>query len=338
MRAIIIPEHGTVDDLRLVEDHPRPLASAGRVIVKVRATSLNYHDLFTLRGMPGITIPLPVVPGLDIAGEIEELGEGVTGWSPGDRVLVNPLNSSGQLQGEVLDGGLARYASVEAGQLIPLPANVSFAQAAALPVAYGTAHRMIVGKGAISAGDTVLVLGASGGVGTASVLLAKALGARVVAAAGSDEKGRRLIALGADDFLNYREHDFQAWTREHLGKPTRFSDEGGFDVIVNNTGGDTWAPSLRSVKRGGAILVCGATAGYAPQEDLRYIWSFELRILGSNGFTAEDLRALVGYVSDGTLDPALDGVFPLEHGIDALARMERRDFFGKIVIDPWLEG
>lgn len=135
MRAVIIPQHGTVDDLQLVDDHPTPSATPGHVVVKVRASSLNSHDIFTLRGMPGITVPLPVVPGLDIAGEIAELGEGVGGWNIGDRVLVDPLTERGHLMGELLDGGLAEYALAEAGQLLALPDEVSFEQAAALPVA-----------------------------------------------------------------------------------------------------------------------------------------------------------------------------------------------------------
>lgn len=335
MRAVIIPEHGNVEALRVVEDHPKPVASEGHVVVKVRASSLNYHDIFTLRGMPGITIPMPVVPGLDIAGEIDEIGPGVEGWGIGDRVLVHPINSQGKLMGEVVDGGLAQYSLVEAGQLIALPDAVGFAEAAALPVAYGTAHRMIVDKQTIKSGDKVLVLGASGGVGTASVLLAKRLGAYVVAAAGSEEKGRQLLELGADEFINYREQDFYAWTKEHLGKPSRTSYEGGFDVIVNNTGGDTWHPTLRSTKRGGSILVCGATAGFDPTEDLRYIWSFELRIIGSNGFDTPDFTALLRYVEEGDFHPVIDSVVGLDDAVDAFRRLEERKVFGKIVIDPW---
>lgn len=337
MRAVTIPEHGNVEALRVVEDHPRPTATEGHVVVKVRASSLNYHDIFTLRGMPGITIPMPVVPGLDIAGEVDEVGAGVEGWEIGDRVLVHPINSEGKLMGEVVDGGLAQYSLVEAGQLIRLPDAVSFTEAAALPVAYGTAHRMIVDKQTIKAGDKVLVLGASGGVGTASVLLAKRLGAYVVSAAGSDEKGRQLLELGADEFINYREQDFYAWTKEHLGKPSRTSYEGGFDVIVNNTGGDTWHPTLRSTKRGGSILVCGATAGFDPTEDLRYIWSFELRIIGSNGFDTPDFESLLRYVEEGDFHPVIDSVVGLDDAVDAFRRLEGRQVFGKIVVDPWLE-
>lgn len=337
-KAIVLPRHGSPDDLELVDNLPVPSPATGDVLIRVRATSLNYHDLFTVRGMPGITIPFPVVPGLDIAGEIAELGDGVTGWSEGDRVLVDPLRDGTQLMGEVLNGGLEEYVVVAASQLISLPEEIDFHTAAALPVAYGTAHRMIVGQGAVHAGDTVLVLGASGGVGTASVKLAQHLGAHVVAAVGSPEKAAALTALGADEVINYRDEDFYAWTKEHLGKPSRFDSSKGFDVVVNNTGGDTWGKTLRSTGLGGRILVCGATAGFDPTEDLRYIWSFELRVIGSNGWHREDLEALIRDVAEEGFSPVIDSVVPLSGAVDALRRLERREIIGKAVIDPTLEG
>lgn len=337
MKAVVLHNHGTVEELTIENDYPRPQASAGKVVLKVRATSLNYHDIFTVRGMPGIKIPMPVIPGLDIAGEITEVGEGVSGISVGDRVVVNPLDSNFNLMGELQDGGLAEYALAEADQIIPLPDSVTFAEAAAMPVAYGTAHRMVVGKGAIKAGDKVLVLGASGGVGTAAVLLAKQLGAYVVAAVGSKEKGERLLAVGADDYFNYREIRIDNWTRENLGKPSRNSTEPGFDVVINNTGGDTWHPTLKSVKLGGTILVCGATAGFDPTEDLRYIWSFEQKIQGSNGFGREDIEALVELVAHHDFHPVIDSVLSLEEAPAALERLENRGVTGKVVIAPWGE-
>lgn len=336
MRAVVLDAHGDVDDLRLTDDHPYPALEPGHVVVKVRATSLNYHDIFTVKGMPGIRIPFPVVPGLDVVGEIAELADDVEGWSVGDRVLVHPLRGA-DLMGETVDGGLAQYSLVAAEQLIALPDNVTFPQAAALPVAYGTAHRMIVDKQTIKAGDKVLVLGASGGVGTASVLLAKKLGAYVVAAVGSHEKGERMLQIGADEYINYRETDFYEWTKEHVGKPSRISADTGFDVIVNYTGGETWKPTLKSVKLGGKILVCGATAGFDPQEDLRYIWTFEIQVIGSNGFSDRDFRALLDDVSAGRLDPVIDDVVPLEGAVDALRRVRDRGVIGKIVIDPWAQ-
>ena len=167
-----------------------PQATEGHVVIRVRASSFNYHDVFTMRGMPGIKVPLPVVIGLDMAGEIAEVGPGVTGWKAGDRVLVNPLNKKKGLMGEMLDGGMAEYCLVAADQLIAMPDGVSFEEAASLPVAYGTAHRMLVTHDTVKKGDRVLILGASGGVGTGCVILAKHLGAEVIACTSSPEKVR----------------------------------------------------------------------------------------------------------------------------------------------------
>src|SRR6201991_2683229 len=221
MRALVLREHGDLDKLNVIEDHPMPVADAGHVVIRVGASSFNYHDVFTVKGMPGIKVPMPVIIGLDMAGEITEVGEGVEGWKAGDRVLVNPLNKGKGLMGEMLDGGMAEYCLVSAGQLIAMPDKVSFDDAAALPVAYGTAHRMLITHNTVKAGDKVLVLGASGGVGTATVLLAKMLGAEDIAAAGSDEKGENLKAIGAVHVVNYREVDFGKWVIERYGKPQR---------------------------------------------------------------------------------------------------------------------
>lgn len=337
MRALVLPSHGEVDTLRIVEDHPVRDPGEGEVLVRVTASSLNYHDVFTVRGMPGITIPFPVVIGLDAVGVVERPGRGVTGWAPGDRVLIDPIDSRGRLLGEVVDGGAAQYTTVEAAQLVPIPDGVTDVQAAALPVAYGTAHRMVVGKGAVHAGDTVLVLGASGGVGTAAVLLAKQLGAHVIAAVGDEAKRRRLLELGADEAFDYRQHPIDRWVREHHGKPSRFSSAPGVDVVVNFTGGDTWLPTLRSVSLGGRILVCGATAGFAPTEDLRYIWSFEQQVIGSNGFAQEDFIALLDSIARGSLEPVVDSVVGLDGVVEGLRRLEGREIIGKVVIDPWRE-
>src|SRR6202171_5833460 len=144
MKALLLRQHGGLENLQVVLDHPIPKASDGHVVIQVKASSFNYHDVFTVRGMPGIKVPLPVVVGLDMAGEIAEVGPGVTGWKVGDRVLVNPLNKSKGLMGEMLDGGMAEYCLVAADQLVAMPAGVSFEAAAALPVAYGTAHRMLI--------------------------------------------------------------------------------------------------------------------------------------------------------------------------------------------------
>jgi len=330
----VLREHGGLDQLQYVTDFPDPVATAGHVVIRVRATSFNYHDVFTVRGMPGIKVPMPMIIGLDLAGEIIATGPGVSGWKKGDRVLVNPLNKDKGLMGEMMHGGLAEQCLVAEHQLIRMPDGVTFEEAAALPVAYGTAHRMIVTHDTIKKGEKVLVLGASGGVGTGCVLLAKMLGAEVIACASSDDKIKRLKDLGADHVINYKAVDFSKWAIEKYGKPQRRSYDGGVDVVINFTGGDTWAPTLKCVKRGGKILVCGATAGYDPKEDLRYVWSFELKIIGSNSFYDENLKALMDLIQQGRMKPVIDEVLPLERAAEGLRLIESREVFGKVVVTP----
>ncbi|MBI2509669.1 MAG: zinc-binding dehydrogenase, partial [Betaproteobacteria bacterium] len=316
MKAVVLHKHGGLDELKYVADFPDPVVKEDHVVIRVGATSFNYHDVFTVRGMPGIKVPLPMIIGLDMAGEILETGPGVNEWKKGDRVLVNPLNRQKGLMGEMMHGGLAEKCLVAQHQLIRMPDGVTFEQAAALPVAYGTAHRMLITHNTVKSGDRVLVLGASGGVGTGCVLLAKMLGAEVIACASSADKIRRLKDLGADHVINYKETDFSKWAIEKYGKPQRRSYEGGVDVVINFTGGDTWAPTLRCVRRGGKILVCGATAGYDPKEDLRYIWSFELQVIGSNSYYDENLQALLGLIQEGRMKPVIDTVLPLERAVE----------------------
>jgi len=334
MKALLLRKHGGLEELEVVGDHPVPAAVEGHVVIRVGASSFNYHDVFTVRGMPGIKVPLPVVVGLDMAGEITELGAGVTGWAIGDRVLVNPLNKKKGLMGEMLDGGMAQYCLVAADQLVAMPAGVSFEEAAALPVAYGTAHRMLVTHNTVKKGDRVLILGASGGVGTGCVILAKHLGAEVIACTSSPEKMQKLTALGADEVINVKEVDFSKWAVEKYGKPQRRSYDGGVDVVINFTGGDTWHPSLRCLKRGGKLLVCGATAGYDPKEDLRYVWSFELNIIGSNSFYDDDLQALMKLIAEGKMRPVIDKVLPLEEAREGLRLIQDREVIGKVVVAP----
>ncbi len=334
MKALVLRQHGTLDNLEVVEDYPTPKATDGHVVIRVRAASFNYHDVFTVRGMPGIKVPLPVIIGLDMAGEIAELGAGVTGWKAGDRVLVNPVNRRKGLMGEMLDGGMAEYCLVAADQLVRMPDAVSYEDAAALPVAYGTAHRMLITHKTVEAGERVLVLGASGGVGTGCVLLAKMLGAEVIACASSEEKLARLKALGADQVIDYTKTDWSKWAIETYGKPQRRSYDGGVDVVINFTGGDTWLPSLRCLKRGGKLLVCGATAGYDPKEDLRYVWSFELKIIGSNSFYDDDLAALMQLIGDGKIKPTIDKVLPLAEAREGLRLIADREVIGKVVVTP----
>jgi alcohol dehydrogenase len=334
MKALVLGKHGTLDELKVVNDHPVPQAAEGHVVIRVRASSFNYHDVFTVKGMPGIKVPLPVVIGLDMAGEISEIGAGVAKWQVGDRVLVNPVNKKKGLMGEMLDGGMAEYCLVAADQLVAMPDRVSFEDAASLPVAYGTAHRMMITHKTIQKGERVLVLGASGGVGTGCVLIAKMLGAEVIACASSEEKLRRLKEMGADEVVDYSKTDWSKWAVEKYGKPQRRSYDGGVDVVINFTGGDTWVPSLRCLKRGGKLLVCGATAGYDPKEDLRYVWSFEIKIIGSNSFYDDDLSGLMTMIQDGRIKPVIDKVLPLEQAREGLRLIQDREVIGKVVVTP----
>ncbi|MFI4980498.1 MAG: zinc-binding alcohol dehydrogenase family protein [Nevskiales bacterium] len=337
MKALVLREHGGMDKLRLETDFPDPQIGAGDVLVRVRASSLNYHDIFTRRSMPGIKVPLPAIMGLDLAGEIVEVGSGVEGWSVGDRVLVDPPNRvEGGLMGETIHGGLAELCRVRAHQLIRMPDDVSFEDAATLPCAYGTALRMIETIGAVQPGEKVLILGASGGVGVCCVMLAKLAGAEVIACASSEDKLQRLRELGADHLINYAETDFMKACQEKFGRARirNAGDSGGVDVVVNFTGGDTWARSLRCLRKGGRLLTCGATAGFNPPEDIRYVWTFELRIFGSNGWMREDVHRLLDLVRSGRLKVLIDHVYPLDEAKAAVQALEERKFFGKIVVAP----
>ncbi len=335
MKAVFFEKHGAADVLQY-GDFPDPEVGHGEVLVEVRACSLNYLDIFSRRGMPGIKIELPSITGADCAGHIAQLGDGVLGWETGQRVMLDPVyrnldTSEFRMMGENCRGALAEYCVVDQSQLIAIPEDVSDDAAACLPVAYGTSHRMMITRAEVQRGQTVLILGASGGVGTSSLLIAKMRGAHVIAAAGTDEKCAKLAELGADETINYRTTDFRQYCREKTGGMMR---GGGYDVVINFTGGDTWAESLKCVKRGGKLLTCGATAGFDPPTDIRYIWTAELNVMGSNGWTREDLLALLQLVQAGELTPVIDHVLPLTSGIEACKLLEERKFFGKILIKP----
>ena len=335
MQAQVIRGHGEIDDIAFETAWPDPEPGPGDVVIKVGACSLNYHDLFTLRGMPGIKLDMPLIMGIDVAGEIASIGADVAEWTVGDRVMVDPINRKlGKLLVEAMDGGLAELVRVDASQLVRLPDDVSYEAAAALPVAYGTAYRMMMARGRIVAGEKVLILGASGGVGTCCVQLAKLAGAHVVVAASSEDKLARLKELGADDGINYTTGDFMKEVHRRYGKPRFLGGQGGVDVVVNFTGGDTWVPSLRCLRNDGRLLTCGATAGFDPKEDIRYIWTFELNIIGSNGWLLSDLEALLALVRSGKLVPVIDRTLPLRDAREAFRRLDQRAVFGKVIVAP----
>jgi alcohol dehydrogenase len=327
VKAIAIDAHGGLDQVRLRTDWPEPTAGGGEAVVEVKACGLNYLDIFVLHGMPGLPVEMPRIPGGDISGVVSAVGNGVAREWLGRRVLVDPHIKTGGALGENDNGGLCERIAVPAENLIGLPDGVTFEQAAALPIAYGTAYRMMITRGHVQPGETVLILGASGGVGTGCVQIAKNLRAVVIACASSAEKLRRLKELGADHVIDYTKEDFSKRAWEITGKK-------GVDVLVNYTGGDTWVPSLRTLARHGRLLTCGATAGFDPRTDIRYIWRREVNIVGCNGWTRDDLVKLVTEVERGSIVPIIDRIFPLAESREAMRVLEDREVFGKIIIVP----
>ncbi len=327
MRAAAISAHGGLDQVRIRTDWPEPKAGPGQAVVEVKACGLNYLDIFVLQGMPGLPVQMPRIPGGDIAGVVHSVGAGVGREWVGRRVLIDPHIKPGGALGEDANGGLCERIAVEAENLIHMPDAVTFEQAAALPIAYGTAYRMMITRGHVQAGELVLILGASGGVGTGCVQIAKNLKARVIACASSPEKLRRLRELGADHVIDYTKEDFSKKAWEISGKK-------GVDVVVNYTGGDTWVPSLRALARHGRLLTCGATAGFDPRTDIRYIWRREVNIIGANGWTREDLEALLLEVERGTIKPIIDRVLPLADSAEAMRLLQDREVFGKVIVVP----
>jgi alcohol dehydrogenase len=327
MRAAAISAHGGLDQVRLRTDWPEPKAGPGQAVVTVKACGLNYLDIFVLQGMPGLPVEMPRIPGGDIAGIVHSVGAGVSREWVGRRVLIDPHIKPGGALGEHANGGLCERIAIEAENLIHMPDAVTFEQAASLPIAYGTAYRMMITRGQLKAGELVLILGASGGVGTGCVQIAKNLKAREIACASSPEKLKRLKELGADHVIDYTKEDFSKVAWELSGKK-------GVDVLVNYTGGDTWVPSLRALAKHGRLLTCGATAGFDPKTDIRYIWRREVNIIGANGWTREDLEALLVEVERGTIKPIIDRVLPLADSAKAMRLLQDREVFGKVIVTP----
>jgi alcohol dehydrogenase len=326
MRAVVFHEHGGREVLRLEDDVPVPHAGPGEAVVRVQACGLNHLDVFVRQGMPGKRTPLPFISGGDIAGIVTEIGSGPADIRVGQRVVVDPAIHGGAI-GENAPGGLAEYVKVPAANRIPLPDTVSFDEAAALPIAYGSAWRMLIVRGGLRPMEHVLILGASGGVGTACVQFAKLAGGVVYAAASREDKLAKLRDLGADILLNYREIEFdrEVW---------RLTNKRGVDVVVDYTGADTWPRSVRSLRKGGRLLVCGATSGYEALTDLRYVWTREITIIGSDGWSRADLLAVLTAVRSGRIRPVIDRRLPLAAVAEGQRLLEERDVFGKIIIRP----
>lgn len=326
MHAALVTSHGGPENLVYgLADRPEPPPDWLRV--RVLACALNMLDVFVRRGMPGIEFELPHIPGGDIVGIVDALGEGSDGPPVGTVVLLDPSVNRKAL-GEDLPGGLAEYAVAPAANAIPLDAApADAAKYAALPIAYGTARRMLVTRAHLQPGETVAVLGAAGGVGVACVQIGSALGARVIACSSSSEKLRRLGELGADVLIDTSTTDFsrQIW---------EVTDRQGADVVIDYLGADTWPGSIRCTRRSGRIVTCGASTGFLAETDLRYVWTRELDLLGSDGWSRDDLLELVGQVASGELVPEIHGVYSLSDVRVAVAELEERRAVGKVVVVP----
>ena len=342
MKAVVFEKHGGPEVLEY-KDVPEPKPGPGEVLIEVKATSINHIDIFLRRGMPGIKVPMPKIVGSDAAGIIREIGPGVSGLNIGQRVTINPGISCGRCEfcaagfgsqctayamvGENRDGAYAELVAVPAHIVLPIPDSISFEDAAAAPLVFLTAWSMMVSKGNIRPGEDVLILGAGAGVGTAAIQLAKMTGCRVFVTASSDKKLERARQLGADFLINYKTEEFDKKIRELTNKR-------GVDVVVDYIGADTWVRSLRSARRGGRVLTCGATTGFAPQTDLRQMFFRQVQVIGSTMGSHRDFLDVMNCVFRGQLQPVIDRVLPLREANRGHELLEERAVFGKIVLTP----
>ncbi len=340
MKAVYFKKHGGPEVLE-VGELEAPAAGPGEVLIDVRATSLNHLDIFVRRGLPGIELPLPHVPGCDAAGRVAAIGDGVSDVAVGDRVLVNPSITCGrcevcvrgdasmcrrlQIIGEHVWGGCAEKLVVPEDNVIKIPGHFSYEEAAAVPMVFVTAWRMLVTRGKLRPAEDVLILGAAAGVGSACIQIAKGAGARVIAAASSDDKLEFCRELGADVLINYKDEDFLERVREETGKR-------GVDICVDYVGKATWVKSLRSLAKGGRLLTCGATTGYDPPTDLRYIFYNQLEVIGSTTGTRNELLAPLQLLFRGAMKATIGRVLDLADTAEAHRLMEKREVLGKLVI------
>jgi alcohol dehydrogenase len=327
MRVVALQQHGGVEQLKL-DRWPRPVVADDQALVEVSACGLNYMDVFVMHGMPDLHTTMPRIPGGDVAGTVRGVGRNVPPDWIGKRVVLFPRFPEGGILGEHGNGGLCEFIAVDKRQLIEIPDGVDFDAAAALPIAYGTSHRMLFTRGHIKAGEKILILGASGGVGVSCVQFAKMAGAEVFACTSSAEKGRKLKELGADHIIDYIE------TPEFSKAVWAASGKKGVDVAINFTGGDTWMQTQRCMAVGGRILTCGSTAGHMCEIDVRFLWHRETEIIGSRAYMPADIVACLDHVASGRLKPVIESVFPLEQAGDGIKLLEDRKIFGKVIIKP----
>jgi NADPH:quinone reductase-like Zn-dependent oxidoreductase len=340
MKAVRIHEFGGPELLRY-EDVPDPVPRKDQILIRIKACAMNHLDLWVRKGLPGVS--LPRILGSDVGGEIAEVGEYVSGFSIGQRVLVAPLifcnrcvkcvtglqNQCKQFAvlGNGVDGGNCELIAVPAVNVIPIPDQLSFNEAASVPLVFLTAWHMLVGRAKIRMGQTVLVLGAGSGVGIAAIQIAKLFHARVIATAGDDKKLERARALGADHGIDHYKQKISEEVR-------RITNKEGVDIVVEHVGAATWNESVRSLKTAGTLVTCGATTGPAASFDLRVLFARQLSFLGSYMGTMGELHEVLGHVFAGRLKPIVDRVFPLKETRAAHEYMGKSQMFGKIVLNP----
>ncbi len=341
MKAVIFKEHGGTDKLELVTDFPEPVYNEDEVLIRVKACALNQLDIFTRNGSPALKLPLPHVPGSDVAGVIEKLGSKVTGWSIGDRVVINPgiwcgtcefciagehsLCKSFKLLGEHISGGYAEYIKIPARNLLKLPDHISFEEAAGAALSLLTAYRMIIKRGRLRPGETMLVIGASGGVSTFAMQLGKLTGAKVWATTSTDQKVEEAKKYGAEFVVNYTAEP--NWSKSvflHSGKR-------GVDMVVDSVGQKTWESSLRALKKGGRLVTCGGTTGMDGKTNIALIFWNQLEIIGSTMASHSEFIEAMQLLFDGKIKVPLK-VFDLEQAREAQEFLMNQQQFGKVVL------
>jgi len=340
MKAVRIHQFGGPEVLKY-DDIPDPQPRKDQVLIRVKACSLNHLDLWVRKGLPGVK--LPHIPGSDVAGEIVEIGEYVSGFTTGQRVLVAPMHFCGYcvnclagkqnqcreftVLGNAVDGGDCELIAVPGANIIPFPDSLDFNLAASVPLVFVTAWHMLVGLAGVRPGQTVLVLGASSGVGIAAIQIAKLFHCRVITTAGDDKKLEKAHALGADHGINHYKQKISEEVR-------KITNRAGVDIVVEHVGVATWDESIRSLKTAGTLVTCGATTGAEVKIDLRHLFARQLRLLGSYMGTMAELHEVLSHVFAGRLKPVLDRTFPLGEIRAAHECLENGQIFGKVVVNP----
>ena len=336
MKAAVFYECGGPDKIQIV-DLPQPEIKPNEALIKIQAAALNHHDLWMLRGPADSSYKFPYCGGSDIAGTVTEVGEDVTQVTIGERVLVNPNISCGVckqcLAGEqslcpdydILVGGFAEFIAVPADKLMVFPDDLSYIEAAAVPLVFQTTWRTLVTQAQVRPGDDVLILGASGGVASAAIQIAKFAGARVMAVTSSPEKMEKARLLGADYAVNRNEGDY--WS-----EISKWTNHRGVDLVVENVGATTWAKSMQSLVKGGRLVTYGRTTGKIGETDISLLFWNQLRIIGSTMSSNSEFSDVMKLVFQGELHPVIDSVYPLAEASSAYAYLRSGGQFGKVVI------